>query len=108
MPSEEVNLAAMAETLAKSGDYRVLRRLIPRTEFASFEGQTTRTGIMLDVETTGLDTAKDEVIELAMVKFTYLPDDRIAQITNIFSSFNEPQNPIPAEIDLDTKANPAA
>ena len=33
-----------------------------------------------------------------MVKFTYLPDDRIAQITDVFSSFNEPQNPIPAEI----------
>ena len=98
MPSEEVNLAAMAETLAKSQDYRVLRRLVPRTEFASFEGQTTRTGIMLDVETTGLDTAKDEIIELAMVKFTYLPDDRIARITDIFSSFNEPRTPIPAEI----------
>jgi DNA polymerase III subunit epsilon len=98
MPSVEVNLAAMAETLAKSGDYRVLRRLVPRTEFASFDGQATKTGIMLDVETTGLDTAKDEVIELAMVKFTYLPDDRIARITDIYSSFNEPQNPIPAEI----------
>ena len=98
MLPEETNLAAMAETLGKSPNYRVLRRLVPRTEFASCEGQETKTGIMFDVETTGLDTARDEVIELAMVKFTYLPDDRIARITEVFSSFNEPQNPIPAEI----------
>lgn len=95
---ENVNLAKMAETLAQSPDYRILRKLVPRDEFAASEGQVTRTGILLDVETTGLNTSQDEVIELAMVKFTYLPDDRIAAITDVFSSFNEPSTPIPEDI----------
>ena len=70
MPPEDIDLAAMAETLGKSPDYLVLRRLVLRTEFTPCEGQATKTGIMLDVEKTGLDTARDEVIELAMVKYT--------------------------------------
>ena len=47
---------------------------------------------------TGLNTALDELIELAMVKLEYLPDDRIARITDVFSSFNEPSITIPGEI----------
>jgi DNA polymerase-3 subunit epsilon len=82
----------MAEILAQSPDYRVLRKLVPRN------GRTTRTGILLDVETTGLNTAQDEIIELAMVKVSYLPDDRIGSITGIFSSFNEPSILIPEDI----------
>jgi len=95
---EKMNLAEMAELLARSSDYRVLRKLVPRDEFAACEGQGTKTGILLDVETTGLNTSQDEVIELAMVKFTYLPDDRIAAVTDVFSSLNEPSIPIPEEV----------
>jgi DNA polymerase-3 subunit epsilon len=85
----------MAEALARSDDYRVLRRLVPRKTFAPAIGQGTKVGILIDVETTGLDQKQDEVVELGMVKFEYLPDGRIASVRDVFSSFNEPSAPIP-------------
>jgi DNA polymerase-3 subunit epsilon len=98
MLENDVTLAAMAEALAKNANYRVLRRLVPRTTFSPSMGQSTKTGILLDVETTGLDQRKDEVIELGMVKFDYLPDGRVAGLRDVFSSFNEPSEAIPSEI----------
>src|SRR5262249_41877017 len=97
MLENDQTLAAMAEALARSADYRVLRRLVPRTNFAPSEGPT-KTAILLDVETTGLDQRKDEVVELGMIKFDYLPDGRIVSVRDVFSCFNEPLEPIPPDV----------
>ncbi|WP_128934001.1 3'-5' exonuclease [Bradyrhizobium zhanjiangense] len=98
MLENDLTLAAMAEVLARSNDYRVLRRLARRETFTPSNGAPTRTGILIDVETTGLDHQKDEVIELGMVKFDYLADGRIAGLRDVFSSFNEPSASIPSDV----------
>jgi DNA polymerase-3 subunit epsilon len=98
MTTEEIDLAHLATTLENSPDYRVLRRLVPRTERTAGEAPSAKIGILLDVETTGLDTARHEVIELGMVKFAYLPDGTITGVVDVFSALNQPSAPIPAEI----------
>src|SRR6478672_1935081 len=94
MTAIDPDLAAMAQTLERSGEYRVLRRLPFRQSFST-PTELTKVGILFDVETTGLDTACDEVVELGMVKFSYHPDGTVAAVLDPFSSLNEPSRPIP-------------
>lgn len=98
MLSTSIDLAAMAEALSRSADFRVLRRLVPRIPASPVAGQETKTGVLLDTETTGLDHAKDEIIELGMVKFDYTADGRIVGVRGTFSAFNEPSGLISAEV----------
>jgi DNA polymerase III subunit epsilon len=91
-------LEAMANALSASPDYRVLRRLSPRTRCSSPDGAEIRRGLCIDLETTGLDHTRDEIIEIAMVPFTYAVDGRIFDIGEPFQAFRQPSNPIPTAI----------
>jgi DNA polymerase-3 subunit epsilon len=96
--SDRAELEAMAAALEASGAYRVLRRLAPRQPLAAPPDTKLRTGLFVDVETTGLDANRCEIIELAMVPFTYGLDGQIYAIGEAFDRLREPTQPIPPEV----------
>jgi DNA polymerase-3 subunit epsilon len=90
---------AMAQALAQHPDFRVLRRLVPRSDYGAVNGQATRRVIVLDTETTGLDSKSESIIELAML--SVLVDAATGEPVgpvSIYESFEDPGKPIPPQI----------
>ncbi len=91
-------LEDLARRLEASGNFRVLRRLKLSECIEPSDGVQTRTGMFLDVESTGLDIRASEIIELAIIPFEYDVDGRIVSVGQPLHQLNEPANPIPSEI----------
>ncbi|WP_293811273.1 3'-5' exonuclease [uncultured Bosea sp.] len=89
---------AAALRLEQSGDYRILRRVVPRPIIPRSESLFPNLAALVDVETTGFDHSRDEVIEIGAVTFTYDDAGVIGDVVGVYGSFQEPSFPIPPEI----------
>lgn len=92
-------LEGLARTLTSSGWYRVVRRFTPRERYEPDDGTPTRTALFVDVETTGLDPARDAIIELAAVPFQYAPaDGRVFGVGEPLVCLEDPGRAIPESV----------
>lgn len=92
----------VAATLLRANpDYRVLRRFVPRDRYGEADlalKAGVKVGLYVDVETTGLDTATDQIIELGLVPFEFDHCGNIYSVGAGFNFFNDPGIPIPPEV----------
>jgi DNA polymerase-3 subunit epsilon len=68
-PYSRDQLEAMATALDRSGEYRILRKVVPYPWRDPVERGPVLRGMAVDLETTGLDCRVHEIIEIAMVPF---------------------------------------
>lgn len=92
----------MAAALARSGQYRVLRRFVPAETYQVgpvVDPSRVRAVLVVDVETTGLRKETDRIIDLGFVlaEFDRLTG-QVMRVLERYSGFEDPEGPIPAAI----------
>lgn len=91
---------ALARQLDDTGEFKVLRRFVPRAAYGAVEGdEEQRTALFVDVETTGKQWASDKIIEFAGVPFTFgMKSGQITGVGAPFTSLEDPGCAVPPEI----------
>lgn len=91
-------IRAAAALLDANPDFRVIRRLVERSDFGVTLAGPVAAAVVLDTETTGTSHASDRVIELGLVKFEYgVQSGGISRIIDVYSALEDPGRPIPPE-----------
>lgn len=87
-----------ARVLEAHGDYRILRRFVPQDAFGVEPDGGPAVATIVDTETTGTDPRYDAIVEMTVLRFEYCAaTGRVCRITDVYSSFEEPEGPIPPE-----------
>ncbi|MEO5989778.1 MAG: 3'-5' exonuclease [Candidatus Eisenbacteria bacterium] len=98
-PKSRTDLEPLALQLEASGEYRVLRRFTPRDSYGEAAGESIGRGVVLDVETTGLSSQADAILELALLPFTFTRrSGRVLEVSPAVSFLEDPGRPIPPEV----------
>lgn len=100
---EKIELAddpeGMARLLEVHPDYRVLRRLVPRTNFGVRAHGPVGRLVILDTETTGLDSRQDRIVELALLVIEVdMATSAALRVAEIYEGLEDPGRPISSDV----------
>ena len=87
-------LEILARLLEDTGDFRVTRRLAPTAPSPAATCTPVEKAVFVDVETTGLDAGSDEIIEVALVPFSFTQVGEIVAVHAAFDGLRQPSRPL--------------
>lgn len=94
----DLDTTVAAQVLESHPDYRVLRRMVVTDDFGLGPARSPAQAVVVDTETTGIDTSADRIIELGMVRFEYDTDTHaIHRVVAVYDALEDPGRPIPPE-----------
>jgi DNA polymerase-3 subunit epsilon len=97
--ADPADLEPLAARLEQSGDYRILRRVPLVARYADDDPAVLkRLGLIVDVETTGLDPDGDRIIELACLPFHFSSEGVLYDVLPGYAGFEDPGQPLHEEV----------
>lgn len=92
-----MNEPTLSEVL-NDPNYMVLRRLPECLESHRQPSGRVFSGVIIDLETIGLNPRQDAIIEIGLLKFTFTNEEGILEVTDSYNELQDPHQPIPKEI----------